>query len=168
MESKCSKLTSIDFDNDNVYFPIHHGKLAHWSLIRLKWTGEVWEVYYVDSLLCQDAGNIFCDAVTDMVKAHLMTYRTRFADAAHISGRKRVKFSRDNGMNAKRASASFVRVIVASEKQKDLFNCGCFMLHNIECAIINKPDWTSFPSSTVYFAAYRRRMLLTIMTFDGE
>ena len=168
MEFKCSKLTSIDFDNDNIYFPIHHGKIAHWSLIRLKWTGEVWEVYYVDSLFAQDAGDIFCDAVTDMVKAYLTTYRKRMAEAAHARGRKRVKFSRDHGLNAKRASAAFVRVPMPSVKQKDLFNCGCFMLHNIECAIINQPDWTSFPSSTEYFAAYRRRMLLTLMTFDGE
>ena len=121
MEFKCSKLTSIDFDNDNIYFPIHHGKIAHWSLIRLKWTGEVWEVYYVDSLFAQDAGDIFCDAVTDMVKAYLTTYRKRMAEAAHARGRKRVKFSRDHGLNAKRASAAFVRVPMPSVKQKDLF-----------------------------------------------
>ena len=125
-------------------------------------------MYYVDSLFAQDAGDIFCDAVTDMVKAYLTTYRKRMAEAAHARGRKRVKFSRDHGLNAKRASAAFVRVPMPTVKQKDLFNCGCFMLHNIECAIINQPDWTSFPSSTEYFAAYRRRMLLTLMTFDGE
>jgi hypothetical protein len=125
-------------------------------------------VYYVDSLLSQNAGNIFCDAVTDMVKAYLTTYRKRLADAAHLKGRKRVKFSRDQGMNAKRAAAPFVRIILSSAKQKDLFNCGCFMLHNIECGISDQPDWTLFPSSIDYFAAYRRRLLLTLMTFDGE
>ena len=168
MEIKCSRLLQIDFDNDNIFFPVHHPTASHWSLVRLHWTSACWDVYYVDSYFDQDVGDKYCDAVVTMVQAYLTTFRQVYADKAQIRGGKRVVVGRDQANMRKRATATFNRVVLTTSKQKDLFNCGCFMLHTIESVLANRRDWASFPESTEYFAAYRRRLLLTLFTFDGE
>jgi len=168
IESKCSRLKMVDFDNDNIFFPIHHKKLEHWSLVRLHWSGECWEVYYIDSLFSQEIGNMYCDAIVDMVKAYLTTYRQKFADAAVLKGgKRRVILGRDSAKNSDRASARFQRFELPTTVQTDGYNCGCFMLHHIESVLNRLTNWTVFPNSQEYFAAYRRRLLLMLWTFDG-
>ena len=168
METKCSRLVKIDFDNDNIFFPVHHPAASHWSLVRLHWSGQCWNVYYVDSAFDQHVGDVYCNAIIQMVQAYLSTYRQVFADKAQTKGGKRVVIGRDQADMKKRASASFNRILLSTSKQVDAYNCGCFMMHTIESVLSNSVEWAMFPNSTDYFAAYRRRLLLTMFTFDGE
>ena len=168
IESKCSRLKMVDFDNDNIFFPIHHKELEHWSLVRLHWSGECWEVYYIDSLFSQETGNKYCDAIVEMVQSYLTIYRQKFADAAVLKrGKRLVMVGRDSAKNSGRASARFERHELSSTCQTDGYNCGCYMLHHIESVLNRQTNWTVFPNSQEYFAAYRRRLLLMLWTFDG-
>ena len=168
METKCSRLVKLDFDNDNIFFPVHHPTASHWSLVRLQWSGECWNVYYIDSAFDQQVGDVYCNAIIRMVQAYLSIYRQVLAEKAQSKGGKRVIIGRDQAKMKKRASASFNRILLSTSKQVDAFNCGCFMMHTIENVLANRVEWATFPNSTDYFAAYRRRLLLTMFTFDGE
>jgi hypothetical protein len=125
-------------------------------------------VYYVDSAFDQHVGDVYCNAIISMVQAYLSTYRQLLADKAQAKGGKRVVIRRDQAIMKKRATASFNRIQLSTSKQVDGFNCGCFMMHTIENVLANRVEWVTFPDSTEYFAAYRRRLLLTLFTFDGE
>ena len=168
MEAKCSRLVQIDFDNDNIVFPVHHPAALHWSLVRQHWSGDCWKVYYVDSAFDQDVGDMYCNAIVCMVQAYLSTYRQLFAEKALAKGGKRVVIGRDQGNMKKRASASYNRIVISTSKQVDVFNCGCFMMHTIESVLANRDECATFPHTTEYFEAYRRRLLSTLFTFDGQ
>ena len=61
-----------------------------------------------------------------------------------------------------KCSATYVRKVIPKNSQTDDYNCGCFVLHTIECVVNEVPEWTSFPSSADYMGKYRRRILLSL------
>ena len=166
--AKTRFLMTVDFNNNDVLFPVHHGNvIKHWSLIHLHWTGDVWQVIYVDSAFDQSAGDRFCNALLDVIGVYLTKNRQLFLVANVARKYKRVMFARDAAVMALKSSADFVRVLVQNNKQSDGFNCGCFMLHYIECVANKVSNPGICAVSTTYFRSYRKRLLMIMFCWDG-
>jgi len=157
-----------DFNNDTLFFPVHHANIEHWALIRFDWDGLKWVVQYIDSLSEDDSssssrGDRFVTAVQEVLKS----YFTRFRDDIALDTRSSRRFPTPRILDQKKfhlkRQASFHRNHTTStHRQVDSFNCGCFLLHYVECALGNVDVDVEMPRTSSYMEFYRQRILLSL------
>ena len=108
-------------------------------------------------------GDRFVTAVQEVLKSYFTKYRDEMAlDARSSRQFPTPRILDQKKFNLKRQASFHRNHTPSTHRQVDSFNCGCFVLHYVECAQGNVDNNFEMPRTSSYMEFYRQRILLSL------